>query len=107
MAEIGEDLDKVINHDIIDLYGSESIFPEDVAKKGLLGVILILLIITDFDFISSFSHHDLFIHDWYSYFQSLFMLQLAATLKAKAALLEKDAWGHLAASLAGSENSGV
>ena len=35
------------------------------------------------------------------------MLQLAATLKAKAALLEKEAWGHLAGSLVGSKTSGL
>ena len=107
MADIGVDLDKVICHDITDLYGSESILPEEVAKKGILGVILILLLITHFNFISSCSCQDLFIHDWYFYFQSLFLLQLAATLKAKAALLEKETWGHLAASLAGSKTSGL
>ena len=35
------------------------------------------------------------------------MLQLAATLKAKAALLKKEAWGQLAASLMGYKTSGL
>ena len=35
------------------------------------------------------------------------MLQLSATLKTKAALLEKGAWGHFAASLAGSRTSSL
>ena len=66
--------------------GSESILTEDVAKKGILRVTLILFLITHFD---------------------LFMLPFTAILKAKAALLEKEAWGHLAASLAGSKTSGL
>ena len=78
VAEIGEDIDKAIHLDIIDLFGSESILPENVAQKGILGVTPILFLITHFNFISSFSCQDLFIHDWYFYFQSLFMLQLAA-----------------------------
>ena len=41
------------------------------------------------------------------YFQSLSMLQLSATLKAKAALLEKEAWGYFAASLAGWRTFGL
>ena len=76
MAEIGEDLDKAIHHDIIDLCSSESILPENVAKKSILGVTLILFLITHFDFKASFSCQDLFIHDWYFYIKSLFMLQL-------------------------------
>ena len=35
------------------------------------------------------------------------MLQLTTTLKAKAALLGKEAWGHLAASLVGSKTSAL
>ena len=105
VAEIEEDIDKAIFHAIINLCGYESILPENVGQKGILGVIFILFLITHFNFISSFSCEDLFIHDWYFYFQYLFMLQLAATLKAKADLLEKEACGHLAASLAGSKTS--
>ena len=73
VAEIGEDIDKAICCAIINLCNSESILPEDVAKKGISGVTFILFLITHFDFISSFSCQDLFIHDWYFYFQSLFM----------------------------------
>ena len=35
------------------------------------------------------------------------MLQLSATFKAKAAQLEKEAWGHFAASLASSRTPGL
>ena len=42
VAEIGEDIDKAIHHDIINLCGSESVLPRDVAKKGTLGIIFIL-----------------------------------------------------------------
>ena len=63
VAEIGENIDKPICNDIISLCGSESILPEDVAKKGILGDTLILFLTTHFDFISSFSCQDLFIHD--------------------------------------------
>ena len=35
------------------------------------------------------------------------MLQLSGTLKAKATLLEKEAWGHLSASLVGCKTSGL
>ena len=35
------------------------------------------------------------------------MLQLSATLKTKAALLEEEAWGCFAASLAGSKTSSL
>ena len=41
VAEIGEDIDKAICFNIIDLCGSESVLPEDVAKKGILGVTFI------------------------------------------------------------------
>ena len=37
-------------------------------------------------------------------FQSLYMLQLSATLKTKAALLEKEAWGCFVASISGFKN---
>ena len=42
VAEIGEGIDKAICLDIIDLCGSESVLPKDVAKKGILGVTFIL-----------------------------------------------------------------
>ena len=42
VAEIGQDIDVVIHHNIIDLCGSEPIWSEDVAKKGILGVPFIL-----------------------------------------------------------------
>ena len=35
------------------------------------------------------------------------MLQLSSMFKCKALLLEKEAWGHLSASLAGTKTSGV
>ena len=35
------------------------------------------------------------------------MLQLSAMLKSKALLLEKEAWGHLTASLAGTKSFGL
>ena len=40
-------------------------------------------------------------------FQSFNMLQLLAMLNSKALLLEKEAWGCLAASLAGTKTSGL
>ena len=40
-------------------------------------------------------------------FQSLYMLKLSAMLKRKALLLEKEAWGNLAASLAGTRTTGL
>ena len=49
----GENFEKAICQEIIDLSGSESILPEDVAKNGIIGVILILFSITYFYFISS------------------------------------------------------
>ena len=42
VAEIVEDIDKAICCDIINLCGSESILPEDVAKKCILGLASIL-----------------------------------------------------------------
>ena len=42
VAEIDEDINKAIHHDIIDLCDSESVLPEDVANKDILGVKLIL-----------------------------------------------------------------
>ena len=42
VAEIGGDINKAICCDIINLYGSESVLPEDVAEKGILGVTFIL-----------------------------------------------------------------
>ena len=42
VAEIGGDIDKMIHCDIIDLCGSESILPKDVAMNSILGVTFIL-----------------------------------------------------------------
>ena len=43
VAETGGAMNKAIHWDIINIYGSEPVLPEDVAKKGILGVTLILL----------------------------------------------------------------
>ena len=43
VVEIGETLDKNNQCDIINLFGTESILPEDSAKKGILGVIPFIL----------------------------------------------------------------
>ena len=63
VTEVRENLDKVICCEIIDLFGSESTLPEDVAKNGIIGIILILFLITHFNFIFSSSHPFLFIHN--------------------------------------------
>ena len=39
-AEIGDNMDKSICWDIINLYGAESGSPKDTAKKGILGEFL-------------------------------------------------------------------
>ena len=44
VMKIGETIDKSICHDIINLFGTELILPEDTAKKGILEVIPILFI---------------------------------------------------------------
>ena len=44
VMEIGETIDKSIHHDIINLFGTESILPKDTAKKGIFGVIPICCI---------------------------------------------------------------
>ena len=49
----GDNFDKAIGQEIIDLFRSESILPEDVAKNGIIGVILSLFLITHFYFIST------------------------------------------------------
>ena len=43
VAETGEAINKAIHWDIINIYGSEPVLPKDVAKKGIIGVTLILL----------------------------------------------------------------
>ena len=63
ITKVEENLDKAIHCEIIDLFGSVSILPEDVAKNGIIGVIPILFLITHFNFISSFPCPYLFIHD--------------------------------------------
>ena len=59
VTEVRENPDKVIHHEIINLFGSE-----DVANNGtIIGVILILFLITHFNFISSPPYPYLFIHN--------------------------------------------
>ena len=41
-TEIRENIDKSIHRDIINIYGTESVLPEDTAEKGILEVISIL-----------------------------------------------------------------
>ena len=43
VAETGESISKAIHWDIINIYCSEPVLPEDIAKKGILGVTPILL----------------------------------------------------------------
>ena len=40
VTEIGENVEKLIHCDIFSHLGSEAVLPEDVAKTGILGVIL-------------------------------------------------------------------
>ena len=42
VTEIRENINRSICQDIINIYGMESVLPEDTAKKGILGVIPIL-----------------------------------------------------------------
>ena len=42
VAEIGEDINKAICYNIINLCGSESVLLKDIAEKGILGVTFIL-----------------------------------------------------------------
>ena len=46
VTEIGENINKSIHWDIINIYGTESVLPEDTAKKGILGLILSLLFLS-------------------------------------------------------------
>ena len=66
VTDIRKNLDKVIHQEIINPFGSDSILPEDVAKNGIIGVILILFLITYFNFISSSPCPYLFRHNLYS-----------------------------------------
>ena len=50
VMEIGETINKSIHQDIINLYGAESILPEDTAKKGILGVIPMLSFLSTISF---------------------------------------------------------
>ena len=42
VVETGEDNNKAIHQDFIQIYGSEPILPQDVVKKDILGVTLVL-----------------------------------------------------------------
>ena len=50
VTEIRENIDKSIHPDIINICGAESVLPQDTAKKGILGVIPILLFLSTISF---------------------------------------------------------
>ena len=99
VAEIGENIEKLICHDIPSHLGNEAVLPKDIGTKGILKVILTS---SNIYFINN---SNLFNNELLLLFQSLYMLQLSAVLKRKVLLLEKEAWGNLSASLAGTKTS--
>ena len=110
VTEIRETVDKSVLQDIINIYGIESVLPKDTAKKAIFGVIPILLFLSTMKIVievfAPSPYLKMLILNYYWYFQSLYMLQLSSTLKMKAALLEKEAWGCFVTSVAGSKTSG-
>ena len=111
--EIGDTLDKTIQHDIINLFGTESILPKDTAKKGILGVIsfiFILFLPEHLPTIKTIPFSLLFkCMKWYFTlsFPGLLYAAASAMLKSKASLLGKESWGHFVASLVGTKTSGL